>query len=379
MERAEQIAVAKRLLGFIRDAQTALAPTPYLQPVAEYVDPEVDARERETFFRSGVMCVGLGADLAGPGSYRTHDLSGTPLLLVRDQAGAFRAYLNVCRHRGARVAEGCGEARGFTCPYHAWSYGLDGTLQVRPDEAAFAELARTTLGLRPLPAEERHGLLWVCPTPSGSLDLTGTLGGLDQELSHYRLDRFHYYRSQDLTRRMNWKLVVDTFLESYHFCVLHRESICSIFYHNLGTFDAFGPCLRLVSPRKSILTLSEQPEGDWDVLPHTVVIYVLFPNSVLVWQGEQVELWQVYPGASPDESRLRLTLYSPEPALTDKARRHWDRNIELVLNVVENEDFPVGEGTQAGFRSGAQDHIVFGRNEPALAHYHRALSAATRR
>jgi hypothetical protein len=178
---------------------------------------------------------------------------------------------------------------------------------------------------------------------------------------------------------MNWKLVVDTFLESYHFCVLHRNSICSMFFQNLGTFDAFGSSFRLVSPRKSILTLADQSERDWNLLPHTVVIYVLFPNTVLVWQGEQVELWQVYPGNSPDEARLRLTLDSPEPALTEKARRHWDRNVELVLNVVENEDFPVGEGTQAGFRSGAQSHIVFGRNEPALAHYHRELSYAIRR
>ncbi|MSR13697.1 MAG: Rieske (2Fe-2S) protein, partial [Gammaproteobacteria bacterium] len=195
-------------------------------------------------------------------------------------------------------------------------------------------------------------------------------------LAAYKLDTFHHYASRDLTRRMNWKLVVDTFLESYHFCVLHRNSICSIFYHNLATFDPYGEHLRLVSPRKSIESLPTANENDWRLLPHVVVIYVLFPNAVLVWQGQQVELWQIYPGATPDESHFRLTLYSPEPALTEKARKFWDKNLELVLHVVENEDFPVGEGIQQGMHSSAQSHTVFGCNEPGLSHFHRTVTAA---
>jgi len=76
---------------------------------------------------------------------------------------------------------------------------------------------------------------------------------------------------------------------------------------------------------------------------------------------------------------MRLSLYSPEPAVSEKARRHWDRNLELVVNVVQNEDFPLGEGIQRGFHSAAQTHTVFGRNEPALAHYHREMSAVLTR
>ncbi|MGH8596997.1 MAG: SRPBCC family protein, partial [Gammaproteobacteria bacterium] len=232
--------------------------------------------------------------------------------------------------------------------------------------------------LTALPALELHGLLMVCPTPGRLLTQDAGLGGLVEELAAYELSSFHHYASRDLTRKMNWKLLVDTFLESYHFCVLHRNSICSIFYHNLATFDAYGEHLRLVSPRKTIETLPAQAEPDWRVLPHVVVIYILFPNTVLVWQGEQVELWQIYPGTTPDESRIRLSLYSPEPAVSDSARRHWDNNLNLVLDVVENEDFPVGEGIQQGFTSQAQTHTVFGRNEPGLSHFHRTVTAALR-
>jgi len=376
MRHAEQISTAKRLLRFIGTSTTDLGDAPYAQSIEEYTNPTIAAREQRVFFREQPLCVGLSDDLAAPGTYRTHDLAGVPLLLVRDLNGLFKAYLNVCRHRGARVAEHCGEARGFTCPYHAWAYNLDGALINRPDETSFAALDRADFGLTALAAEERHGVLWVCPMPGRTLDLPQWLGTLDAELASYDFGAFKHYQSRDLSRRMNWKLVVDTFLESYHFCVLHRDSICSIFHHNLATFDSYGRHLRLVSPRKTITSLHGQPENDWRLLPHIVVIYVLFPGTVVVWQGEQVELWQIYPGPTPDESRLRLTLYSPEPALSDKARRHWDRNLELVLHVVENEDFPVGEGIQQGFHSQAQTHTVFGRNEPALAHYHRELTAA---
>ena len=378
MQHAEQITVAKRLLKFIDTETTERSEATYSQSINEYTSPEIAAREQQVFFREQPLCVGLSADLAAPGTYRTHDLSGIPLLLVRDLHGAFKAFLNVCRHRGARVAKDCGEARGFTCPYHAWVYGLDGALVNRPDEASFAALARADFGLTALPAAERHGMLWVCPTPGRDFEIAHWLGELDGELACYGLAGFKHYASRDLTRKMNWKLVVDTFLESYHFCVLHRDSICSIFHHNLATFDTYGKHFRLVSPRKSIAGLPQQSEEDWKLLPHIVVIYVLFPGTVLVWQGEQMELWQIFPGPTPDESRFRVTLYTPESAVTEKARRHWDRNLELVLHVVENEDFPVGEGIQKGFCSQAQTHTVFGRNEPALAHYHREITTALR-
>lgn len=380
MQHAEQLNVARRLLDLIDTQGTDRSEVHYRQPVSEYIDPEVAARERDVFFRRQPLCLGLSDDLAGPGTYRVHDLAGVPILLVRDLEGHFRAFLNVCRHRGARVAEACGQARGFTCPYHAWTFGLDGGLVNRPDEASFAALAREDFGLTRLAAEEVQGMLWVCPTPGQRMDVAAWLGNLGPELGAYGLGTFTHYASREITRRMNWKLVIDTFLESYHFCVLHRDSICSTFFQNLALFDAYGKHFRLVSPRKSITAAPAAAAGDsWSVLPHTVVIYILFPNTVVVSQGEQIELWQIFPGSSPDEAVMRLSLYSPTPALTDKARRHWDRNLEIVLNVVQNEDFPLGEGIQQGFHSAAQSHTVFGRNEPALAHYHREVTRALAR
>ena len=378
MERAEQLAVADRLLDFIDRQTLQLGEDVYRQPVTEYTCPGQAAREFERLFRGRPLCVGLSGDLPGPGTYFTHEETGLPLLLTRSEDGQFRAFLNVCRHRGARVAEGCGETRGFVCPYHAWSYGPDGRLVTRPEDAAFTGCPRESHGLTALAAAEREGMLWVQPVAGQPLEFDAGLARLAGELAHYDLGRFTPHATRVLTREMNWKLALDTFLESYHFCVLHKDSICSIFHQNLATFDTYGEHFRLISPRRSIANLRGQPRAEWQVLPNLVVLYVLFPNSVLVWQGEQVELWQIFPdGTNPARSHLRLTLYAPAPPATEKARAHWQRNLELVLHVVENEDFPVGEGIQRSFGSGAQSHIVFGRNEPALGHFHGGVTAAT--
>jgi hypothetical protein len=92
---------------------------------------------------------------------------------------------------------------------------------------------------------------------------------------------------------------------------------------------------------------------------------------------DHLETWHIFPaGNGTDEAWMYVSLYTPEPALTDSARRHWNNNFDLLMATVENQDFPVSEGIQRGFYSGAQHDIVFGRNEPALQHFHHALKSA---
>lgn len=377
MLHAEQVAMTRQLFDYIDRRSTAEASAVHRQPVVEYTSPAIAARERERLFRQRPLCVGLSGLLPEPGSWLTHDHSGLPLLLSRGEDGIVRALLNVCRHRGARVADGCGKARAFACPYHAWRYDNDGRLRARPEEAAFAAIPREELGLTALPTLEQDGLIWVLPDPSGTLRLDDDHRRVVEAMAGFDLPHMHLYDHRVVRRRMNWKLVVDTFLESYHFCVLHQHSICRIFYDNLTAFDTYGAHFRLVSARRSIEELRGEPPARWNLLPYMVAIYVLFPGTIVVWQLDHVELWQVYPVADKvDEAVVVMSLYTPEPPLDDAARGHWERNIDLVMHVVENEDFPLGEGVQQGFLSPAQEHILFGRNEPALTHFHRAIGAA---
>src|SRR5579883_156029 len=378
MRPQDQREQARKLLGYLETRTTAMADGVYRNPVSDYTCPRQLARERDIFFRRGPLFIGLSCLLPASGDYLTHDHSGAPLLLVRQRDGSLRAFLNVCRHRGARVANGCGKGvSDFSCPYHDWCYGLDGALLARPDERSFAEIDKATRGLRELPVVEKYGMIWVAPTPGATFEIDAQLGGLEHDLAAYALGSYHHYETRVLRRRVNWKIVVDTFLETYHLSTLHPSTVHPILHTNLATFDAFGRNLRMIGARRTIDMLRKLPEEEWNLIPYTAIICVLFPNTVFVMQGDHLETWHVYPtGDDPDECVMYASLYTPEPATTESARRHWDRNMDLLMATVEKEDFPLSEGIQRGFHSGAQDEILFGRNEPSLQHYHKSIKAA---
>jgi phenylpropionate dioxygenase-like ring-hydroxylating dioxygenase large terminal subunit len=377
MRRQDQIVEARKLLGYLDNRTTALAESVYRNPVSDYTCENQAERERELFFRKGAFNVGLSALLPNPGDWMTHDYSGVPILLARDKDGKLGAFHNVCRHRGARIAEGSGSGeKDFRCPYHGWCYGLDGALIARPDERSFAAAPRETHGLRPLPVVERYGTIWVSPNPDAQFDVDEMLGGLAGDMAAYNLDGWHHYETRVLRRKFNWKLGVDTFGETYHLQHLHPTTVDPIFYSNRCTFDAFGPNHRMLAARKTFDALRGKPEHEWDVFDNTVVICVLFPNTVFTYQRDHIETWHFFPGDKPDECVMYVSLYIPDPVRTQANKDHWDRNFNLLMATVEMEDFPTCEGMQVGFKSGAQNAITFGRNEPALQHFHKSVTAA---
>jgi len=382
MEHATQIELARTMFAYIDKGEQARSVTPFANPVRDYICSNQAVRERDLLFWEHPLILGMTADLPKSGHFFTNDFTGRPILVVRSKDGKVNAFLNVCRHRGAKLAtadlaQGCARAgASFTCPYHGWAYGLDGQLLGVRDAEAFGDVDRATHGLRRLAAVERHGFIWVRPGGDTPFDPDAILGDLTPEFGAYGFDRYSHYETRTLRRAMNWKLVIGTFLEGYHIKVLHRNTIAPLILGAHTTFDAYGRHGRMAVPRPGLAALRETPERDWDVLRHTAVVYALFPNTVLVWQGDHMETWRVFPGTNPDESVMHASLYIPEPAVTDKAKRHWDRNMKILLDTVEQEDFPLGEDMQRGFHSGAQDHLLFGRIEPALAHFHRSVHKA---
>lgn len=378
MHHATQVALTRRIIDFVERRTTELGQEVFLNPVATYTCAEQAARERQTLFRDQPLFFGLGCELPNPGDWRADDLSGVPILVVRNGDGRLRAFLNVCRHRGAKVATGSGSGkRLFVCPYHAWSYDLDGRLTRLSPEAAFSGLTCAERSLVPLPVAEKHGLIFVKASPGGEIDADALLGGLGPEFASYGLTGYSHFSTQTLAKDMNWKLVIDTFLETWHVATLHKATIASIFQPNVNAFDAFGRNGRVTLPRRSLLENARESEERWDLLTHSAIIYQLFPNALLVWQGDHLETWRAFPvGGATDRCIAEAALFAPDPAVTDKAKRHWERNMDLLMRTVEEEDFPVCLDIQRGLGSGAQTHITFGRNEPALAHYHRNIQEA---
>jgi phenylpropionate dioxygenase-like ring-hydroxylating dioxygenase large terminal subunit len=377
MKHATQVALTRRFLAHIDRQSTDLAAHVSFNTPHVYVDNDHFAREKSLLFARRPLLVGLSCQIPTPGDFLTEDFAGIPVLVTRAQDGRARAFMNVCRHRGSRLESetmGCGRQK-FTCPYHAWSYNLEGRLVGVPDASTFGDIERDEYGLVPLPVDECNGLIWVRHTPRGEAFNAEALLGADlsAEIAAYDLSTWHHYETRRLDYAMNWKGVIDTFLEVYHFGKLHRASIASIFYDNLVLFDAFGRNLRMSAARRSIELVRERETQSEDLLVHMAHVYVLFPNAVLVRQGEQIETWRVYPGATPDSCRMVVSMFIPQPAQSDSARRHWDNNMNLLLNTVLDEDFPVGANIQKNFHSGAQTQVTYGRNEPALAHYHQML------
>ncbi|SKA35674.1 Phenylpropionate dioxygenase, large terminal subunit [Enhydrobacter aerosaccus] len=380
MDRKEELAVGRRLLGHIDCRTTDLAADMFRNQTIAYACRDRAALEREKLFRERPLLMGLSSRLAKPGDYLTEDVVGMPVLLVRDGTGSVQAFANVCRHRGAPVAQGCGNARAFTCPYHGWTYDLAGRLLGATDKPGFAGLDIAAHGLVPLPTVEKHGMIYVrpgVPRPgeSRTIDIDAELGVFAPPLAALQLDDFVLHSTDRIAPRINWKFAVDTFLESYHIAHLHRKTIAPYFVGNCCVFDSGGLHGRASFVKNSIDKTRAEPEDERRYLPHIVQIYQLFPNSLLVWQMDHIEIWRTFPKqGDPGVCEVELTLY--KPVETTKPDSYWEKNRDIAIRTVLDEDFPLGERMQIGFESGATEEVVYGRNEPALVHFHRSIRQA---
>lgn len=368
----------RRLLRHIDNRSTDLAPEMFANRVSAYCSAERAAAER-VLFRRLPLFAGLSSRLSRPGDYIAEDIAGMPVLLARDREGRLQAFANVCRHRGAPVAEGCGNARAFVCPYHGWTYGLDGRLLGTTDRTGFAGLDPAMHGLVRLPAGEARGLMFVRPQPATAgeaerVDVGDHLAGLADDLGSWEWESFKLHSLDRLSLGFNWKLAVDTFLESYHIPHLHRRTIAPDFIGNLGTFRGAGPHGRQTMVRKSILEVDEKPDLLHPYRPHILILYQIFPNTLVIWVVDHIETWRAFPGSDPSRCEVELALYVPPSDDDARAQAHWEKNRRLTLGTVQDEDFVLCKQMQAGFASGAVEQVVYGRNEPALIHFHRTLT-----
>ena len=366
---------ARQMLDLHRAGTTTMADSEHRVPVGVFCDPERFERERREVFRSLPLVAGLSCELRHPGAFTTFSPDGVPIVLVRSDDGGLGAFLNVCRHRGAQVVGGTGCSRRLSCPYHAWTYASDGSLVGIPGAEGFVGVDRGDHGLVPVPCEERHGMMFVVADPDGALDLDRWLGPLDEELPHLHLDRLHHVGTRDMPTACNWHVNMDTNTESYHFASLHGASIGPFTMSNLNVVAPFGRSQRLTFAACTLPDLADQPESEWEPESHLQFVYLLFPNNSLLITGDHVELFRILPGPTVDTSVTHQSYYARRPVETDDERFLAEAQFDLFHGVVRDEDLPCAETIQRGFTSGANTHLTFGRNEPALHHLHREQAA----
>jgi phenylpropionate dioxygenase-like ring-hydroxylating dioxygenase large terminal subunit len=368
----------RRIFGFLDARTTQMGAGSHVNPVTAYTSPQRLARERALLLRREPLLVGLSGDVPEPGSYLVHDAGGVPILVVRAANGQLRAFLDLCRHRGAQVVAGRGVGPGrFVCPYHGWTYDDAGALVGQPCREGFADFDQATLGLRALPVAERHGLIFARATAGPPVDVDTHLGGAEAELAPFGLATYVPFASVQRAYDINWKLAIDTFLEAYHVPRLHEGSLSPGILGTAAAWDSFGRGGRLIATRRSIEKVRGRPEDTWSLLEHAVILYLLFPNTMLIHQIDHVEVVQAHPiGAGADHATVSFSLYTPGPVTTEGARSHFQANFDLLVQVVEREDFTVTARMQRGFHAADDASVVYGRNEPGLVHYHRTLEAA---
>ena len=357
-----------RIFQHIDQKTTDLGEQEWQEPVEHYFSQARFEQEIQLLRQRPVVFCPSSA-LPETGSYIARTAAGTPLVVVRGQDNQVRAFINACRHRGMKVVDGSGCARALSCPYHAWTYNLDGSLKGIPGKEAFPQLASDAPGLTEVSAIEKGGLVYVQQE-----------GEIDSDLMTHALDFFSneqicFHQSETIDEA-NWKLLTETLLEGYHIKSLHRESFYPFGLDNINVVETFGQNARVVYPFKRIEKLREIARGDRDITGLATLVYHLFPNVSVAVLSKHTSVTIIEP-LSP--TRTQMTSYYVKHAATN-ARSISDedamRDVEFVNQSGQEEDRAAARAIQETVTTAANTHLNFGYFEKAIVHFHQNLSAA---
>jgi len=367
--------LTRRALAHVRAGTTDLAPSVLRVPLSYYRDEELLERELDLLHRTPIAVV-PSCRVRDAHDYVVREILGISVLVSRGADGVVRAFLNYCRHRGARPAEGCGQARRFSCPYHGWVYDSAGCLVGISGQRGFTGVDRAATGLVALPCEERHGLVWVVLGADSPMDLDAHLGPLDAELGAWHLGDYQHHVYRELESAVSWKAGLEAFAESYHFPYVHANSIIGQnTIADVAVHEALGRHHRVCFPLPWI-RLHDEGEASWAPLDNLAVIYWVFPNLVLAFSSVGVELIDILPAGAPTSCTVRHEWMAKVPATTDEERAGYDALFELVHAAVRDEDFAMLPQCGDGIRNGQHDHMLIGRNEIGVQHVVRTFADA---
>ena len=376
MDNESLIEEIKILQDYISNNTSFLAPEVMELPVSNYTDSQRYQQECQRLFRDYPQFVGPSCLLPNPGDYFAFDDTGIPILIVRNQDGGLNAFLNICSHRGSPLAEGAGHAlkdRLLTCPYHGWSYDLDGKLKGIPfGNQGFDSVDRDQRGLRPLKVAEKHGFIFVMPNPELDFDIDEVMGGIGPLLEDFGLTDSHYLGMKKVNTAMSWKLNMDTFHEFYHFEFLHPDSVSTFSHSNICHYRQLGRNHMMSSPSLKIMDLLKQAEESWVGRDNVYFVNYLFPNAVIFVVEDHFQTWRVYP-VNEKESVVYHSMYVPKAPASDEEAEAFETYFQMINDVAVTEDYALVEKIQRGVNAGLERSILIGRNEPGVQNMHRQI------
>ncbi|BCA57642.1 aromatic ring-hydroxylating oxygenase subunit alpha [Sphingomonas sp. HMP6] len=340
---------------------------------AAYTAPDRHAAEQAQIFTRVPLVIAPSALLPQNNMAVPHDGFGKPLLIARDKLGNAQVFLNVCQHRGTRLVEGSDPvcAARLVCPYHAWSYTLDGKLASLPRPDAFPGLDKATLGLKKLPTRELGGLIWFSFDEAADFTQAEALGA---DFTAFDLPGQYLFRRRTHAVAANWKLIMDAFLESYHVQRLHSATIGPFFKDGISVADRIGPHQRSAVGREAALAACAA--DDWPTLRSAITYtYQLFPGTVLIVSPDYMNLMVLMP-QSEGHVLVEDFMLIPAAPGSEKALAHWEKSWNLLDGgVFAAEDFRAAALGQEGLASGAIDRVTLGTLETGIRHFHDAVEA----
>jgi phenylpropionate dioxygenase-like ring-hydroxylating dioxygenase large terminal subunit len=358
--------VVERVLSHVRNGTTDEGDEVWREPVENYRGEERLRREFAVLRRLPVAFCPSAA-LREPGDYLARHAAGVPIVAVRGKDMEVRAFRNVCRHRGAELASGMGCSKAFVCPFHGWTYGLDGQLRRVQHERGFPDVDKSTYGLVPVLAQERSGIVFV--TQNEQPDERDPGEGLP-DLSSGDLDLLE---TKDKEVEVNWKVLVEGAIEGYHIRFGHPETFYPYGYDNLNVVEHCRQNSRVTFPFRRIEKLADVPAADRHIEGRVTSVYHLFPNALVTVLSHHTIL-VVFEPIAP--GRTRNVSYSlAHTGGVQAAMETAKRDARFVSETGAPEDLALAESVQRTLESGANEHLTFGHFESAIVHFHRNLQA----
>ena len=350
-------------------------------PAAWYHDPDHHEREREAIFRRGWSCVGVADDVAEPGRYLAVETSsGLPVVIVRDGDGTLRGFVNVCRHRGGPLADGCGTAKALSCAYHAWVYRLDGSLARASGMEGADGFDPADHHLYPVSVATWARFVFVHPDPAAA---PLALGPLAKAIDPYPVEQYQLVVRELHERKFNWKVLVENYSENFHTPFVHPGLIVAQWDYPITTAGAIALAWdRPRSPRNAAeraLASAAPGEPGWagvaanqiDDVFIAGIYFTVFPNLLVSTFPRYLSALHLTP-LSPTTTRVQA--YRFWTAEVPEERREADL---AASQEVAAQDLDICEAVQRGYSAGVDTN---GRlsvvHEAGVHHVHRLVHGA---
>lgn len=345
------------------------------RPTSVYLSEARFKAEMRDLFKKVPVVAAPSAYLPEPGMSLPQDCYGVPLLLTRDRNGVAHAFINACRHRGSKLVEGDKPVKAgrVSCPYHAWTYGMDGALVGIPRQETFPSAKKCDLGLVALTCYESGGFIWVGLDPDYAPEQIEGTDQVAEDLESFGLDKMHVYGRRMYDLKTNWKFVMEPFLEAYHIQRLHANSIASMFVDVPSVYTHLGDHQRQTSGKANFKPEMLQEEVD-NLHKFVTHAYLVFPNTVVITSPYYFSVMILMPRAK-DRTVVDYYMLVKGPADSEKAEALYAKSFALIDEVFGGEDFRAAELQQEGMNSGAIKEVYFGGLEEMIGPFHDSIES----